>query len=42
MSNKEPWEEEGSPWKTKAAFFTWLRGRFKKSSLGNLSFKNIF
>lgn len=27
----EPWEVEGSPWKTKAAFFTWLRGCLRRA-----------
>lgn len=27
----EPWEVEGSPWKTKAAFFTWLRGGLRRA-----------
>lgn len=31
IPEKEVWEEEGSPWKTKGAFFTWLRGGLRRA-----------
>lgn len=31
ISERNPWEEQGSPWKTKSAFFTWLRGRLRQA-----------
>ena len=31
MTETNPWEVEGSPWKTKAAFFTWLRGCLRRA-----------
>lgn len=29
-SAKQPWEEEGSPWKSEAAFLAWVRGVLRK------------
>lgn len=30
MASKQPWLCEGSPWKTEAAFWTWVRGVLRK------------
>lgn len=30
MTDKTPWQEDGSPWKTEAAFLAWVRGVLRK------------
>ena len=31
MNKKQPWEEFPDIWKTKAAFFAWLRGGLRRA-----------
>lgn len=44
QEHREPWEDPNSPWRTKAAFFTWLRGRLRQAVWETyplkISFKN--
>ena len=36
----QPWEHEGSIWKTKAAYFSWVRGQIRRSLWGRNPIKN--
>jgi len=40
MSNVEPWEHEGSIWKTKAAYFSWVRGQIRRGLWSRNPIKN--
>ncbi len=36
----EPWEHEGSIWKTQAAYFSWMRGQIRRSLWSRNPIKN--
>lgn len=40
MDNIEPWEHEGSIWKTKSAYFSWVRGQIRRGLWSRNPIKN--
>lgn len=39
-STKEPWEHEGSIWKTKSQYFSWVRGQIRRGLWSRNPIKN--
>lgn len=39
-ANVEPWEHEGSIWKTKSAYFSWVRGQIRRGLWSRNPIKN--